>query len=249
MTRTVSFIQWGIFYVVTFKYDFTCSHLPDARRCRRRLQVRSWIYKTDTSKFHPRTETKHIHGSGSWFPKGRFNLDSLGKGCFRAFIPNNGPDRGRGIAIYKSRSNRILSNNEGLPFEVEIGWGYTKFLADVSTYGRRVIMYRLTKRCTDAHCWIKDSSHPGVDPNRSHSPVDSTVVVELEAMVLHSRARESDITCRVRHNSTIKLACPGSNVEPKPWADHGPYRRVFVIPPYSQLISSLSIQPTIFNPG
>ena len=60
-------------------------------------------------------------------------------------------------------------------------------------------MNGLTKRCTDAHCWIKDSSHPGVDPNCSHSSWDSTVVVELEAIkginALHSRPRESDITC------------------------------------------------------
>ena len=199
MTRTVSFIQRSIFYVVAFKYDSTCSYL------------RSCVHKADTSKFHPRTETKHIHGSSSWFARDRFNLDGLGKGCFRAFIPNNGPDRGRGIVIYKSRSNRILSNNEGFPFEVEIGCGYTKCLADVSAYGRCVIMYWLTKRCTDAHCWIKNSSHPGVDPNCSHSSLDSTVVVELEAiegvnastvMVPHSRPRESDITCRVRHSST-----------------------------------------------
>lgn len=166
---------------MAFKYDSTCSHIPDARRCRRRLQVRSCVHKADTRNFLPRTETKHIHRSSSWFPQDRFNLDSLGKGCFRAFIPNDGPDRQRGIVIYESRSNR-LSNNEGLPFEVEIGWGYTKFLADVSAYGRRVIMYRLTKSCTDAHCWIKDSSHPGVDPNFSHSSLDSTVVVELEAI-------------------------------------------------------------------
>jgi hypothetical protein len=134
VTRTVSFIQRGIFYVVAFKYDPTCSHLPDARHCRRRLQVRSCFHKADTSKLHPRTETKHIHGSSSWFPYARFNLDSLGKGRFRAFIPNNGPDRGRCVVIYKS-SNRSLSNNEGLPFEVEIGWGYAKILADVSAYG------------------------------------------------------------------------------------------------------------------
>jgi hypothetical protein len=203
VTRTVSFIQRGIFYVVAFKYDPTCSHLPDARHCRRRLQVRSCLHKADTSKLHPRTETKHIHGSSSWFPHARFSLDSLGKGRFRAFIPNNGPDRGRGVVIYKS-SNRSLSNNEGLPFEVEIGWGYTKILADVSAYGGRVIMYQLMKRCTDAHCWINDSSHPGVDPNCSHSSLDSTVVVELEEAIegisaLHSRPRESDITCRIRH--------------------------------------------------
>ena len=153
MTRTVSLIQRGAFYVVAFEYDPTCSHLPDARHCRRRWQVRSYVHKADTSEFHPRTETEHIHGSSSWFPQGRFNFDSLGKGCFRAFIPNNGPDRGRGIVIYKPRSNRIRSNSEGLPFVVEIGWGYTKFLADVSAYGpRRVILYRPTKRCTDAHC-------------------------------------------------------------------------------------------------
>ncbi len=43
-------------------------------------------------------------------------------------------------------------------------------------------MYRLLKRCIDAHCWIKDSLHPGVDPNCSHSSLDSEVVVELEAI-------------------------------------------------------------------
>jgi hypothetical protein len=177
---------------VAFEYDPTCS------------QVRSCVHKADTSKLHPRTKTKHIHGSSPWFPYARFNLDSLGKGCFRAFCPNNGADRGRGVVIYKSRSNRILPNNEGLPFEVEIGCGYTKFLADVSAYGRRVILYRVTKRCTDAHCWIKDSSHPGVDPNTFHSSLDSTVVVELEAIeginAPDSRPREGDITCRVRHS-------------------------------------------------
>ena len=194
VTRTVSFIQRGIFHVVAFKYDPTCSHLPNARHRRRRLQVRSCVHKANTRNLHSMTDTKHIHGSSSWLPQGLFNLDSLGKGCFRAFCPNNGADRGRGVVIYKSRSNRVLSNNEGLPFVVEIVWGYTKSLADASAYGRRVIMNGLTKRCTDAHCWIKDSSHPGVDPNCSHSPLDSAVVVELEAIdginALNSRPRE-----------------------------------------------------------
>ncbi len=186
---------------MAFKYDLTCSHFPDTRYCRRRLQVRSCVHKTDTGKLHSRTETEHIHRSSPCFPRARFSLDGLSKSSFRAFCPNKAPDRrGRG-AIYKSRSNRILSNNNGLPFEVQIGWGEIKTLADVSTYDTRVIVYRLPKRCTDAHCLIKESSHPGVDPNCSHSPLDSSVVVELEAIedinantvtvtVVYSRPRE-----------------------------------------------------------
>lgn len=205
---------------MAFKYNLTCSRLPDARHCRRRLQVWSCLHKADTSRLNPSTKTKHIHGGSSCLPHARFNLDSLGKCCFRAFCPNNGADRGRGVVVYKSRSNHVLSNNEGLPFEVEILCGYTKFLADVSAYGRRVIMYRPVKRCTDAHCWIKDSSHPGVVPNSSHSSLDSTVVVEPEAIkklnastvtvtVMHLRPRESDITCCVRHTAPSRqLACP-----------------------------------------
>lgn len=131
VTRTVSVIQRGIFHVVAFKYDPTCSHFSDARNCRRRLQVWRCVHKADTRELHPRTETKHIHAF--WFLQDWLNLDGPGKGCSRSFCPNNGTDRGRGVVIYKSRSNRILSNNEGLPFEVEICCGYIKSLADVGT--------------------------------------------------------------------------------------------------------------------
>ncbi len=88
------------------------------------------------------------------------------------------------IVIDISLSNRLGCEDNRFPLEVEIAWGDVKRLAETNTYEIHIIicLRRTTRRRTDAHCSMKWSSHPGVDPKYSNSFSDNAVVLEPEAI-------------------------------------------------------------------
>jgi len=118
----------------------------------------------------------------SCLPYPWFRFEFLGKSSSPEFRLNERPDSIRGTAIYVSLPHRMRCKDDRFPFEVKIAWDNRKRLAKANTYESRVIVHPCQPSRADAHCSMKWSSHPGVDPKSSNSALDISEVPEPDAI-------------------------------------------------------------------